>query len=46
MNKYLVTFLINGKKAEITLGSYSPSFAYQTAKLLFPKAFIVKATKV
>lgn len=46
MNKYLVTFLINGKKAEITLGSYSPSHAFQTAKLLFPKAFIVKATKV
>lgn len=46
MNKYIVTFIVNGKKGEFTIGSYSPSHAFQTAKLLFPKAFIVKATKV
>ena len=46
MNKYIATFLISGKKGEITLGGYSPASAYQTAKLLFPKAFIVKAVRV
>jgi hypothetical protein len=45
MNKYVVTFLINGKKGEITIGNYSPASAFQMAKLLFPKAFIIKAVK-
>lgn len=45
MNKYLVTFMINGRRGEITIGSYSPASAFQMAKLLIPKALIIKAMK-
>lgn len=45
MNKYVVTFLMNGRKSEIIIGSAGPASAFQTVKLMFPNAFVIKATR-